>query len=316
MDHLNTYSKSTPCSSFTPIHNNERSSTTTYGEGYVYTGPLTAQYYETQAKSMNELSRQAPYQVESQHYTSTSPSPSTNNLSLSTSPSTEVMSSNNSSSNNNNQYQFKVMLLGDSGVGKTCLLVRFKDGTFLAGSFIATVGIDFRNKLVTLGDKNIKLQIFDTAGQERFRSVTHSYYRDANALLLLYDVTSYSSFENIAAWLGEIKEFANDGVIIMLIGNKIDKSQRVVSREAGERLARDYEVSFLETSAKTGQNVELAFMATAQALLDKELTRKNSPNGHFTLNDMMKMSGISSLNNNRDNYNNTMNGTRTNGWCC
>ncbi len=154
------------------------------------------------------------------------------------------------------------------------------------------------------------------AGQERFRSVTHSYYRDANALLLLYDVTSYSSFENISAWLSEIKEFAHDGVIIMLIGNKIDKSQRVVSREAGERLARDFEVSFLETSAKTGQNVELAFMATAQALLDNELIRKNPHNGHFTLNDMGKLSGFSLINNNRDNYNNTSSGARFNGWCC
>jgi Ras-related protein Rab-37 len=156
---------------------------------------------------------------------------------------------------------------------------------------------------------------FSKAGQERFRSVTHSYYRDANALLLLYDVTSYSSFENVSAWLSEIKEFAHDGVIIMLIGNKIDKSQRVVSREAGERLARDYEVSFLETSAKTGQNVELAFMATAQALLDKELSKKNSHNGHFTMNDSVKMPGTS-MNNNRDNYNNTANGAKTSGWCC
>jgi Ras-related protein Rab-37 len=154
------------------------------------------------------------------------------------------------------------------------------------------------------------------AGQERFRSVTHSYYRDANALLLLYDVTSYSSFENISAWLSEIKEFAHDGVIIMLIGNKIDKSQRVVSREAGERLARDYEVSFLETSAKTGQNVELAFMATAQALLDKELSRKNPQNGHFSVNGMVKMSGLSATNPNRDNSNSMGNGARMGGWCC
>jgi hypothetical protein len=102
----------------------------------------------------------------------------------------------------------------------------------------------------------------------------------------------------------------------MLIGNKIDKSQRVVSREAGERLAREYEVSFLETSAKTGQNVELAFMATAQALLDTELSRKNPPNGHLTLNDMVKMSKISSMNNNRDNYNHTASGARANSWCC
>ncbi|XP_038591734.1 ras-related protein Rab-26-like isoform X2 [Micropterus salmoides] len=92
---------------------------------------------------------------------------------------------------------FKVMLVGDSGVGKTCLLVRFKDGAFLAGSFISTVGIDFRNKVMSIDAVKVKLQIWDTAGQERFRSVTHAYYRDANALLLLYDVTNKASFDNI-----------------------------------------------------------------------------------------------------------------------
>uniref|UniRef100_A0A8C5B4L5 small monomeric GTPase n=1 Tax=Gadus morhua TaxID=8049 RepID=A0A8C5B4L5_GADMO len=92
---------------------------------------------------------------------------------------------------------FKVMLVGDSGVGKTCLLVRFKDGAFLAGSFISTVGIDFRNKVLNIDTIKVKLQIWDTAGQERFRSVTHAYYRDAHALLLLYDVTNKGSFDNI-----------------------------------------------------------------------------------------------------------------------
>ena len=115
--------------------------------------------------------------------------------------------------------------------------------------------------------------------------MTHSYYRDAHALLLLYDITSYSSFENISSWLSEIKEFTQNDIIVMLIGNKVDKSQRVVSREAGERLARDFQISFLETSAKTGQNVELAFMATAQALLDKKI---NENNAHTSLNDLVK----------------------------
>ncbi|XP_031424193.1 ras-related protein Rab-26 isoform X3 [Clupea harengus] len=92
---------------------------------------------------------------------------------------------------------FKVMLVGDSGVGKTCLLVRFKDGAFLAGSFISTVGIDFRNKVLSIDGVKVKLQIWDTAGQERFRSVTHAYYRDAHALLLLYDVANKASFDNI-----------------------------------------------------------------------------------------------------------------------
>jgi small GTP-binding protein len=94
-------------------------------------------------------------------------------------------------------------------------------------------------------------------------------------LLLLYDVTSYSSFDNVSSWLNQIKELTDNQVLIMLIGNKIDKSQRVVSRETGERLARDNQINFLETSAKTGQNVELAFMTTAQDLLDKKLKKNN-----------------------------------------
>ncbi|XP_060219994.1 ras-related protein Rab-26 isoform X5 [Meriones unguiculatus] len=112
---------------------------------------------------------------------------------------------------------FKVMLVGDSGVGKTCLLVRFKDGAFLAGTFISTVGIDFRNKVLDVDGMKVKLQIWDTAGQERFRSVTHAYYRDAHALLLLYDITNKDSFDNI----------------------QVDSTQeRAVKREDGEKLAK------------------------------------------------------------------------------
>ncbi|XP_050465959.1 ras-related protein Rab-37 isoform X2 [Cataglyphis hispanica] len=162
---------------------------------------------------------------------------------------------------------FKVMLLGDSGVGKTCLLTRFRDGRFLSGNYITTVGIDFRNKVVTVDDTPIKLQIWDTAGQERFRSVTHAYYRDAHALLLLYDVTNKTSYDNIRAWLSEIREHANEDVVIMLLGNKSDcGTERVVKREDGERLAQEYKVPFMETSAKTGLNVELAFLAVAREL--------------------------------------------------
>ncbi|XP_005224506.1 ras-related protein Rab-26 isoform X2 [Bos indicus] len=134
---------------------------------------------------------------------------------------------------------FKVMLVGDSGVGKTCLLVRFKDGAFLAGTFISTVGIDFRNKVVDVDGMKVKLQIWDTAGQERFRSVTHAYYRDAHALLLLYDVTNKASFDSIQAWLTEIQEHAQDDVVLMLLGNKVDSAQeRAVKREDAEKLAK------------------------------------------------------------------------------
>ncbi|XP_070580102.1 ras-related protein Rab-37-like isoform X3 [Ptychodera flava] len=182
---------------------------------------------------------------------------------------------------NSEFYDFacKVMLIGDSGVGKTCLLVRFKDGAFLSGSFISTVGIDFRNKVVNVDGSKVKLQIWDTAGQERFRSVTHAYYRDAHALLLLYDVTNRQSFDNIRAWLSEINEYANQDVVIMLLGNKADmSSDRVVRREEGEKLAKDHGVAFMETSAKTGMNVELAFMAVAkyQVIIERDLRMRKT----------------------------------------
>ncbi|CAF1064289.1 unnamed protein product [Didymodactylos carnosus] len=290
--------KSTPLGS-SNILSHSTGNTNMHGENSwsVYTGPIH--------QDPILISRNIPTTMDNSVLSTTDIQSS---LMATSSTQSNTMLANNMTVNNTNEsnkinYQFKVMLLGDSGVGKTCLLVRFKDGTFLAGSFIATVGIDFRNKIVTLGEKQIKLQIFDTAGQERFRSVTHSYYRDAHALLLLYDVTNYSSFENISVWLSEIKEFAHDDVIIMLIGNKIDKSQRVVSKEAGERLARDFEVSFLETSAKTGQNVELAFMACAQALIDKESSIKS---GKESMNEMMKMTPGT----------NGKEASKSSGWCC
>ncbi|KAM6165746.1 ras-related protein Rab-26 [Erethizon dorsatum] len=185
---------------------------------------------------------------------------------------------------------FKVMLVGDSGVGKTCLLVRFKDGAFLAGTFISTVGIDFRNKVLDVDGMKVKLQIWDTAGQERFRSVTHAYYRDAHALLLLYDVTNKASFDNIQAWLTEIQEYAQDDVVLMLLGNKVDSAQeRVVKREDGEKLAKEYGLPYMETSAKTGINVDLAFTAIAKELKHRTMKAPSEP--HFRLHDYVKREG-------------------------
>uniref|UniRef100_A0A4W5L8B4 RAB26, member RAS onco family n=1 Tax=Hucho hucho TaxID=62062 RepID=A0A4W5L8B4_9TELE len=168
---------------------------------------------------------------------------------------------------------FKVMLVGDSGVGKTCLLVRFKDGAFLAGSFISTVGIDFRKD----DDDVICLptQIWDTAGQERFRSVTHAYYRDAHVLLLLYDVTNKASFDNIKAWLTEIHEYAQQDVVLMLLGNKVLNTQKL----SGLSLypVQEFGVPFMETSAKSGLNVELAFTAVARELKHRSMKEPDEP---------------------------------------
>ncbi|XP_050427923.1 ras-related protein Rab-37 isoform X1 [Adelges cooleyi] len=177
----------------------------------------------------------------------------------------------------NCDWFFKVMVLGDSGVGKTCLLVRFRDDMFLGGNYISTVGVDFRNKIISVDESKVKLQIWDTAGQERFRSVTHAYYRDAHALLLLYDVTNKTSFDNIRAWLSEIRDYANDHVVIMLLGNKADchPGDRMIKKEDGEKLAKEYSVTFMETSAKSGLNVEVAFMAVARELLFKKTGVEN-----------------------------------------
>lgn len=160
----------------------------------------------------------------------------------------------------------KVMLLGDSCTGKTCLLIRYKDGAFLNNNFISTVGIDYRNKLITMGDKKVKLQIWDTAGQERFRSVTTSYYRDADALLLVYDIANRASFENCRSWLSQIKEYGKEAVQVTLVGNKCDLP-RAVPADEGKRLAEAYAIPFMETSAKTGQNVDRAFLGLAERML-------------------------------------------------
>ncbi|XP_018321110.1 ras-related protein Rab-37-like isoform X1 [Agrilus planipennis] len=185
------------------------------------------------------------------------------------------------------QEVHKTILLGDSGVGKTSLLVKFDTGKFQQGNFAATVGIGFTNKVVTVDDCKVKLQIWDTAGQERFRSITHAYYRDAHALLLLYDVTNKTSFDNIRAWLTEIREYAKDDVVIMLIGNKCDcNSERLIRREDGDRLAREYNVAFMETSAKMGLNVDLAFMSIARELNYRQ--NGNYDNNRFRVQDYVR----------------------------
>ncbi|XP_023033394.1 transcription factor Maf isoform X2 [Drosophila willistoni] len=145
-----------------------------------------------------------------------------------------------------------------------------------------------KNKVVVVDGTRVKLQIWDTAGQERFRSVTHAYYRDAHALLLLYDVTNKTTYDNIRAWLGEIREYAQEDVVIVLIGNKADcsSSERQVKREDGERLGREHNVPFMETSAKTGLNVELAFTAVARQL--KSRGYEHGDDGKFNVHDFVR----------------------------
>ncbi|KAL5211051.1 hypothetical protein ABZP36_006674 [Zizania latifolia] len=162
-------------------------------------------------------------------------------------------------------YLIKLLLIGDSGVGKSCLLLRFSDGSFTT-SFITTIGIDFKIRTVELDGKRIKLQIWDTAGQERFRTITTAYYRGAMGILLVYDVTDESSFNNIRNWIRNIEQHASDNVNKILVGNKadMDESKRAVPTSKGQALADEYGIKFFETSAKTNLNVEQVFFSIAR----------------------------------------------------
>jgi len=159
--------------------------------------------------------------------------------------------------------QIKLLMIGDSGVGKTCLLLRYANDSF-SPTFITTIGIDFKIKNIPLEGKRIKLQIWDTAGQERFRTITTSYFRGAQGILLVYDVTDRQTFMSIRNWVSQIQMHADMHVNKILIGNKCDMTDlRTVSHDEGEALAKEYNIHFFETSAKQDINVEKAFVTIA-----------------------------------------------------
>jgi len=156
---------------------------------------------------------------------------------------------------------YKVLLLGDSTVGKTCFLLRYCDKKFQE-AHLSTIGLDYRLKTMTLeSGKKIKLQIWDTAGQDRFRAITKNYYKGANGIILIYDVTNLQTYENVKNWIAQIREEANPNVIIYLAGNKIDVSEeeKVVKTEDGQKIADEFNLPFYETSAKNGDNVNKIF---------------------------------------------------------
>merc|ERR1712167_377919 len=164
----------------------------------------------------------------------------------------------------------KLLLIGDSGVGKSCLLCRYSDDVFNS-NFITTIGIDFKIRTIELDGAKIKLQIWDTAGQERFRTITQAYYRGAMGILLVYDVTDDKSFNNIRTWMRNIEQHANEQVVKILLGNKCDMpDKKMVTWEQGNDLAKEYGIEFFETSAKTNVKVDEAFTAIARAIKDRK----------------------------------------------
>ena len=166
-------------------------------------------------------------------------------------------------------YFFKILLIGDSGVGKSCLLLRFADDSW-TDSHISTIGVDFKIKTLNCDGKIIKLQIWDTAGQERFRTITSSYYRGAQGIILVFDCTDMESFNNVKQWLGEIDRYACENVNKLLVGNKTDLvDQRVVDATVAKEFADSMEIPYIETSAKNAYNVEETFITMARAIKDR-----------------------------------------------
>ena len=166
----------------------------------------------------------------------------------------------------------KLLMIGDSGVGKSCLLTRFATDNkqVKIESHMPTIGIDFKIKRVWLDGIQIKLQIWDTAGQERFRTMTTSYYRGSQGILLVYDITDKKSFLAIRSWVAQIKQHSDENVNMILIGNKCDKGdERNVTFTEGENLAREFKIKFFETSASDDIHVEDAFMNLAADVVNR-----------------------------------------------
>jgi len=169
-------------------------------------------------------------------------------------------------------YMFKLVLLGDAGVGKSSLLIRFADYEF-SESHIATIGVDFRYRTVTIDDRVVKIQIWDTAGQEKFRTIVQAYYRGADGVIMVFDVTDSSSFDHVEEWLADVDKHAEKDPVKLLVGNKADLVEmRQVDEEVAQKFAEEHNIQFVETSAKTATNVSTAFLS-----ITKELMRLDAP---------------------------------------
>uniref|UniRef100_A0A0N5C401 Ras-related protein Rab-35 n=1 Tax=Strongyloides papillosus TaxID=174720 RepID=A0A0N5C401_STREA len=167
-------------------------------------------------------------------------------------------------------HLFKLLIIGDSGVGKSSLLLRFADNTF-SQNYITTIGVDFKIRTITCNGQKIKLQIWDTAGQERFRTITSTYYRGTHGVVVVYDVTSAESFLNVKRWLHEIDSNC-DSVEKILVGNKADDPERrVVLKSDAEKFANSMNIQFFETSAKDNINVDEMFSCITKLVLDAKL---------------------------------------------
>lgn len=173
-------------------------------------------------------------------------------------------------------FIFKVVFLGDSSVGKSNIISKYKLNEFNRNSK-STVGVEFYSKIITQNNKNIKIQIWDTAGQERFKSITKSYYKGAKGAIIVYDITRRATFENVQEWFKDTKTMGdNTHLVLMLVGNKCDLvNERQVSTEEGKKEAEMNGMAFMETSALDGTNITEAFELMAKLITEKQMAIGN-----------------------------------------
>ena len=177
---------------------------------------------------------------------------------------------------------YKVLILGDKAVGKSCFLIRFTENKFQE-IYLSTAGMDYKYKDVMYEEgKTIRLQIWDTAGQERYRTITTGLFKGAVGIILMYDITDKQTFNNVREWIKSIEEETSKKVILILVGNKVDKKEREVLKAEGEQIAKEYNFPFFETSAQSGLNVNSVFETLAKLIVEKKAQSANQ--GHKLTN--------------------------------
>jgi len=167
------------------------------------------------------------------------------------------------------EAKYKILILGDTQVGKSCFLTRYADNSF-QDEYLSTIGMDYKIKNYQAEDgSTIKLYIWDTAGQDRFRSITRNYYKGADGIILIYDITKKDTFENVRNWINNIKDEAPDRVVLILVGNKVDDERnRVVPKSEGEEIAKEFNLPFFECSAKSDINVTPVFDTLIKKIIE------------------------------------------------
>ena len=188
-------------------------------------------------------------------------------------------------------YTFKIVMIGDSGVGKSCILLRFADDKFNE-NFYATIGVDFRFKNVMVDDKSVKLQIWDTAGQERFKTITSAYYRGADGIIIVYDITDRNSFAHIKDWLDDVNKYTDDNPLKIIVGNKIDLiKDKQINNNDMKTMTAQTGIEIIECSAKDSIKIN-----ELMEIMTKKLIKKKKNEGNKNTTKSMILNDINNKN--------------------